>query len=261
MDNYQMETNQKVADYFVKHLVALIFNLKREDFRDVYVVTAFILEIKGQWFFITAAHCIEEIKKFTDYGGIIESTRIIDFFHSNANDDHPIPFPECYSQAILFNEIDEEIDLAIISVPNNVRALLIRNKIQAFSEKAWKEIPENFDALWLFGIPSELINKNDQKISMKPIGLHVYPSNVKPSGFIERKCPRIYGVVDLPDNVSSIRGMSGGPVLAFFDHKYWIFAVQSSWYENSRLIEAIPIKIFCEVISKHLDTVPESTCI
>lgn len=252
MENLQEGLKQNATAFFVKHMVAFVFNLQKDNFRNDFVVTAFILEVKKRWFFITAAHTIKYVNEYIQNGYVLNSTEVIDFFHYDAKDFNPIPFPGCIQNAVLLDQIDDDVDLAIIHVPPLIQGLLMANNIQSLDKTAWSAVPKNPEALWLFGVPSELIQKGEGNIIMRPIGLHVYPEKKKPKDFVVRKYPRFYGKVILPDNVTSLKGMSGGPLLAFFDHKYWVVAVQSSWWPNSKFIEAIPIQFLCDGISKFL---------
>ena len=61
----------------------------------------------------------------------------------------------------------------------------------------------------------------------------------------EKKGPRLYFDVALGAGVTSIKGMSGGPVFAL-QHvangklRYWLVGVQSSWLPDKRIVAVCP---------------------
>ncbi len=254
MNFYTNDNNQGLAAFLSKHIVAVILNLSKENLKFTFTVTSFVLEIQKNWFLVTSSHIFDKLDEYTQSGYAIDSSWLVDYFDVDAIDNHLIPFPDWVSKACRFDKIDAEMDIAIVPIHAHYQRLLEKNKIRPFDETTWNVIPDKVDAFWLIGLPSELINETDKKISMTPLGLHVYPTTDKPKNFIPSISPRFYGTVDLPEGIGSIKGMSGGPILQFYQGKYWVIAVQSSWWPDTRFIEAVPIKYIAQAVSKYLDS-------
>jgi hypothetical protein len=58
-------------------------------------------------------------------------------------------------------------------------------------------------------------------------------------------------IPELP--IDSIEGMSGGPIFGFrykdSELRYWIVALQSSWYQSSRVIFGCPLPTLASLLS------------
>jgi hypothetical protein len=62
-----------------------------------------------------------------------------------------------------------------------------------------------------------------------------------------------YGEVIMPQGLTDIDGMSGGPIFSFKRNdlgelKYWLYAVQSSWIKNKSLIAACLMTPFAQMV-------------
>jgi hypothetical protein len=88
----QLSTNHKDIDFFLKHIVPLVVTYSKENKKYTGVYTAFILSVRGRWFFITAGHCLQEIQSLKDCGYSIEKAVLLDGLRSSSFHNEPIPF-------------------------------------------------------------------------------------------------------------------------------------------------------------------------
>jgi hypothetical protein len=75
----------------------------------------------------------------------------------------------------------------------------------------------------------------------------------KPERFQDQTDPMFYGVVQPDDQVQSIKGMSGGPILGLKMNddgsaRYWFIAVQSGWYPSDRVVCATRLAAVREIL-------------
>jgi hypothetical protein len=243
-----MPTNDKLVSFFHRHVVPVFFTLQKGEDIQNFVVSTFVLSVADQWFLITAGHCIRDIETLMDHDGYkITRCHLIDSLGLGATHSEPIPFvyedayPTCLSD-------DYAFDYGVIMVSPYYKQLLQANNIKAITEEAWKKQPTKIDFYWLLGIPAELVKVNSEDIEIAPSFHSVKPVDQKPEGFTEVDAPLFYGRIVLGEGISSIKGMSGGPLFAFSENergelRYWLIALQSRWLPESHYIAACPTKL------------------
>jgi hypothetical protein len=243
-----MPTDDELVGFFQRHVVPVFFTFQKGQDTQSVVVTAFVLSVSDQWFLVTAGHCIRDIETLTDhYGYEITRCQLIDSLGLGATHPEPIPFvyenshPACLSD-------DYAFDYGVMALSPYYRQLLQTNNVQALTEEVWKKQPIEVDFYVLLGIPAELVKVNPASIEIAPTLHTVEPISQKPEGFTEVDAPLFYGRIVLGEGMSSIEGMSGGPVFAFHRNKkgelrYWLTALQSRWLPKSHFIAACPTKL------------------
>jgi len=251
-----METNDKLVGDLHKHVVPVLFTVQKEQDIQRFHITTFVMSISGQWFLITAGHCIQKVQEYLDSGYKIISSRLIDSLGTGAKCPNPIPFvykesyPECLSEKY-------ELDYGYMVLSLYYKRLLLANNVHALDEEVWKKQPAQVDCYKLLGIPSELVLVTSSNISITPSLLTVEVLKEKPDGFTEVNAPLFYGHINLGDGLESIKGMSGGPIFAFYKNKkgelrYWLTAIQSRWLPESSNIVACPAKRFGNILEEAL---------
>ena len=141
--------------------------------------------------------------------------------------------------------------------------MLTANKVQPFSEDAWKMQPVQVDFYLLMGVPYELVvvgadqDVNSALLQMTTTLIKVEPLREKPTEFPEIEGPLFYGHIALGEGVGSIKGMSGGPILAFqqMDNgelRYWVTALQSTWLPSSHYIKACYTKLLGDMLENNI---------
>ena len=248
-----MSPDKSVTDYFYKHIVPILFTFQKgEEYQNV-VVTAFVLSVFDQWFLITAGHCIAEIDKIRNESGYnLVRCKLIDCLGLDAANKLLIPFVyDALSPSRLSD--DYAFDYGVIRLSEYYKGLLIANNVRALDEEVWKEQPTKVDFYILLGIPAELVRTNSEIVSITPAMFQVDALKEKPEGFSDTDVPLFYGHVNLYDEINSVKGMSGGPIFAFYKNekgevRYWLTALQSRTLSKSHFIAACPTKLLGEFL-------------
>ena len=267
-----------MVGFFAKHMIGIAATQVHGDppVENVFLIAGFVASIKGEWFFVTAGHCLDDLEAAIKSTSI-ENVRLVDYMGQQAVDKSPIPFDYAGSLRDFHHDERTGVDAGFVHIRPFYRRQLEANGIVAHDEVQWKRQPGKFEAAWMMGIPSSTVRRRDEEsywFSTSMIPLEIVEST--PQNFIddspgdstdgERSLrdrlfyARFPDDIDLPKNErgdDDIRGMSGGPIFGFADSmgtpKYWIAAVQSCWYPRSRLIRGTPFPLIGDTMEKYLD--------
>jgi hypothetical protein len=126
--------------------------------------------------------------------------------------------------------------------------LLEKNNIRPLNEEVWKKQPPSPIGYALIGIPDSWVEFKKHEDVVNPILLFVEKVSDKLDIFEGDDFPFFYGKVDYPNNLLTLKGMSGGPIFAFQsgndkELRYWVIALQSTEYRETQYIKACPIGI------------------
>lgn len=243
--------NPNITNFFIKHVVAVAIKLENGSAKQEPLITASVLQASNRWFLITSAHWFNNIEQLLNLGYQITSIRLVDSLSSEAKFRMAIPFSVSNFTPIMLDDLDDEIDIAIIPLSLLYVELLKLNNIQALDESTWSEIPDQFDACWLFGLPAEFQKADNSHYSLKPLGLQVFLNGDYIKIPVGKKFPCFYGEVKTKGIINSIVGMSGGPILIYLNKKYWLIAIQTRWNQDTQIIEAIPINFLGRAINEY----------
>lgn len=250
-----MAENSELVGYFHKHLVPIFFSCQKDEHKQDFAFTAFVLSVRAQWFLITAGHCIKAVEQLIhEHGYKIVQCSLIDTMSLVAKHRHPVPFGYIGSNPIFLSE-NRDFDYGIIAVTDYYRRLLEANNVQPLNEKVWKKQPSKVDFYLLLGVPAELIKKDLSTVQITSTLLDVEMLDHRPEEFPESDEPLFYGRIKHGESLSSIEGMSGGPILGFYKNekgelRYWLIALQSRWLPTSRYIMACSTKLLGEFLEE-----------
>jgi hypothetical protein len=237
----------------MRHLVPVFFTFEKNDQSYSVVMTAFVLSVGEQWFLVTAGHCIREIEEITiKYGYRVAECCLIDSMGQDAKHFEPIPCTYASSYPTRLSE-DKSFDYGVMVLSAYYRKLLQKNNVLPLNEEVWKCQPSNPDFYFLLGIPGELVKANSKPVKIVTTLHQIEPISERPEGFSETDVPLFYGRIELGQGMTSIKGMSGGPIFAFQQDaqgqlRYWLIALQSHWLPRSHYIAACPTKILGDVL-------------
>lgn len=244
-------SKDEIAGYFNQHCVPIYIHInKGEDSHD-YVISSFVISIDDEWFLITAGHCLNKIEKIKEAGYKITKARFLDCGGLTAKHFLPIPFD--YDSSVIAHLGDDKYDYGIIHITKYYRNLMECNEIIALNEETWEKQPTNPDFYFLLGIPGQLTNVTEDKIQITTTLHTVTKCESVPDSFEKTDAPTFYGHIHLDDNLTSIVGMSGGPLFSFkrtdsSELKYWLCAVQSRWIPSEKLIAACLMNPFASLV-------------
>ena len=246
------------------------------------------------WFFVTAGHALEKLSKGVRHG-LVEKLSIIDYMSHIAQNKMPIPFSyEHAHEVALFNQ-ENGLDFGIYYLRDYYRNVMKPN-VTPLPESKWTRQPPHMPSsiYMMLGLPETLIDDSDPKIGLFKAYLfpverlgHV-PEQYLKNSYIKLSeshaairdslfYGRIPQWVVLPrtqEGRDDIRGMSGCPIFMFLEQDdatmYWIVALQSSWFPDTHVTQAMPVpdignymetflKILHDYYSKHMSQVRDST--
>jgi hypothetical protein len=171
---------------------------------------------------------------------------------------HGVPFPFEDDAWIVFDT--QDADIAATPLPFLIVDNLRAGGVFPIDESAWGTPPfDGYDHWLLTGIPAESYSGTENKhllkltiIPLSPTEPPVGASRISGGdleGAIVADFPALYGkIIDKPGldevSVKSVAGMSGSPVYGIKTVdgklKYWLLGIESSWFENSRIVKFNP---------------------
>jgi hypothetical protein len=251
MDSVQKADNDFIA-FFHRHLIPMVFVFKKGNVTTSFVITAFVLSVRGQWFLVTAGHCLQKVDEMKMEGYAIEKCYLMDSMGVGAK--HFEPFVFTYELAKpQYIPDSRELDYGIIPLSTYHQGLLSANNISPFSEDAWRIQPNKPESFALIGVPDEFLQRDNNNVGIVT-AINWIEECEKPESLPNTELPLFYGKITLHSNQRSIRGMSGGPIFAFEQingqYRYWLIALQSSWLDQSKIVIGCPTTFLGDVIDK-----------
>lgn len=124
-------------------------------------------------------------------------------------------------------------------------------------EELWDKQPYKPDYYFLLGIPNQLIKFDEDYINLYSTLHAIEPLEKKPPCFAAVSAPTFFGKIKLNNKMTSIKGMSGGPLFSLkktSDNQllYWLHGVQSRWVESEQYIAACLMTPFVRYIRQEL---------
>jgi len=247
-----------LRDTAAKHFVCMSFRATHPDGSKKFLyASCFLVEIEHFWFLVTAGHVITDIRK-----GQVAGTRFSDFaLHDRLAGNRfpfgvPIPFDD--DAWIVFDT--QDADIAATPLPGLIADNLKAGGISPIGEVAWGAPPfEKFDHWLLTGIPAESYERTDDqhllRLTIIPLEPTQPPTGLDPietqgvEDAIASDFPAQYGkIITQPGldqaYIANIGGMSGSPVYGLKAEdgklKYWLLGIESSWFEQSRIVKFHP---------------------
>ncbi len=261
-DHMQKRDGDLIA-YFMRHLVPIFFTFTKGSTSYSAAITSFVMSIADQWFLVTAGHCLKQIAdNITIHGYKITNCLLVDSLGIDAKHIEPIPFN--YESSHPTHIIDDaNFDYGFMILSPYYRRLLEKNNIQPLDEEVWKRQPSSVDFYAIIGMANELTTVTSESLETTPSLHRIIPLDNRPAIFPKTDIPLFYGRIVLGNALTSIKGMSGGPIFAFRQNaqgqlRYWLAALQSSWSPQTHYIVACPTKLLGDtlesILLKHRDS-------
>jgi hypothetical protein len=253
--NLSSNETSNVIDFFYNHIVLIEFGLRKKGKLKRFWVTAFVLSIKQNWFLVTAGHCLKEVDTAIRDEYELEYTTLHDYFGRDASYDVSVPLDYREAQKLI-DFTDAGTDFGLIGLDSHYINLLIKNNILPFSEDFWKVKVPGDATYCLIGIPTSGISDAENIADVQLHLVAIQKLEEKPAVFSQVTIPSIFGIIPHLQELASIEGMSGGPVIAMYKTEqdkfsYALIGVQSQWQPSSRIIQAPKIEYVVERLEKH----------
>jgi hypothetical protein len=263
--------------FFCRHLVAITGTAVRVDQKGNaigktkgFAYSGFIVSVRGTWLIATAGHVLQGFEK--ELGSIrLGPCHIVDTFGPGKISKHPIPFDLADAPKFYVHEdeddsvlrIDSEpvgLDFGIIALSSNNIQLLRANNIVPVSDENMRTAGNiALKSHLMIGFPDALqdlrvLDGGRVALDLAPVMAGVTELDPPPPDLPKTKYPRFVG--QLLDTVSiSIKGMSGGPIIGFAadQRKYWVAAIQSTWFPKTKITFGCPTPLFLELVEQAFD--------
>lgn len=241
--------------WFAKHFVHLECRVTLPDGKvQPWGFSGSIVEEGPEWFIVTAGHCLEQIKEYQSKGCTFSNWQLDDAAGINARFDRMGPFLLDGSlKGHLYDEASG-IDYATIHLRDMYKRQLQSNGIEPLGHDAWPKYHRAFDSFWLLGVPVATLYvgtspaqtwKGAHLMELDALTPSDVPSNLARATFGRHYFKIISGMDDVEPSVTSIVGMSGGPIFGVRTidrvRRYWWIGIQSTWDPDTRSVSASPV--------------------
>jgi hypothetical protein len=226
-----------------------------------------VICIRGTCSFLTAGHALKDLTASLESGDIVvESAVLADTFGPDAISEKPIPFDLLNEPRFFIDDTEEGLDFGLIALRPYYVALLAKHGIKALFEENWiAQHRVKFDAYAMLGLPEEFVSyeKDGTEIvgKVSPTMIWVKAIDIPPEGTKRTIYPRFIGKLDENLPLSSVVGMSGGPIFGFRygpPTAYWVVAIQSRWLKSQRVVFACPLPVLAELLTTWIDVLSKS---
>lgn len=240
---------------FMRHVVPIWLVLQKQGKEHSVLISSFVVSIQGDWFLVTAGHCLQEVEEQRSRGYRIERCHLVDNGSYESRFAESIPFD--FIGASPRHLGDDFFDYGVLAIADNTKSLLESNGIVAMSEDVWDKQPASPDRFLLLGVPASTVTATKDHAHFSAALLSVEEISPRPECFEPNNAPTFYGRIPSDEQLSDIAGMSGGPVFSLKrdtsgETKYWLHAVQSRWVKGPRLIAACRTTPFIRWIRESL---------
>lgn len=268
---------ERALEFFCRHLVVLCITYRLAGNESsskkplFFACSGILLCIRGHCSFLTAGHALKELTDLQSRGEIIiESAVLADTFGPDAICDRPIPLDFSNEPKFFIDDEKEGLDFGLIALRPYYVRLLAAHKIKALFEENWATQDRvQFDGHVMLGTPAEFVScelvgpGGDFQVigTVAPTMIGVRRLSEAPEGSPATRYPRFVGEVQQGLPLSSLEGMSGGPIMGFRNgppSSYWIVAIQSSWLKTRRVVFGCPIPVLAGLLTQWIDELAAS---
>ena len=244
--------------FMAKHFSALVLDyesLNRDGsvfHRGAFALSGFVIEIQGDWFWVTAGHCLNsELDERIEKRQLrLLGAQLMDCFGTGAV--HLAPIPMEYTPGMAFNLEPVGFDFALLPLNANQRRLLEANNVVPITRKNWLHQHElSFEQYKMLGVPeTEVYTSDDGNVELRTAIVHVQRTDEMDEpvdAFVGRLHPEV--------KIETIKGMSGGPIYGFRRDEsgnwyYHVVALQSKWNSARRTITGCSLPPFAEAVTR-----------
>ena len=216
----------------------------------IHVFSGFVVDVAGEWFYVTAGHILRDIQKAMNGSSIFDIWRLGDQTAGNRFNNAAIPYAFDPTHWFVLEDADVGLDYATTHLGGLYRQQLEAGGVTAIAKNAWSDHLTEHDHWALVGIPTETVSYDGKTvISARIVMAPLLPTDPPPLAE-QRAQNQFYArLADGSEQfVSDVVGMSGGPVIMLKKvegaWKYSVIGVQSGWYPSSRVVAVCPFSAF-----------------
>ena len=224
----------------------------------VHVFSGFVVDISGEWFYVTAGHILRDVRAAIDAGSAFDVWRLGDQSAGHNFKNTGVPYAFDIGQWLVIANQEAGLDYATVHVGGLYRQQLEAGGIVPFQLDAWSDHTVPHDRWALVGIPTESVAYDGNTLVTARIVVTPLTAASAPPSAGARAENQFYAKLDDDPQgiVKDLVGMSGGPIVMLKHDKFWkysIIGVQSGWYPSLRIIAACPIRSFIGALRPIVD--------
>jgi hypothetical protein len=224
-----------------------------------FCTSGFVIEYRGEWLWITAGHLLNDLdNELPRIGRRILQSQFIAGWNPNEGTVQHIPFE--YGTRVKYYVVDDDegTDLGMVHVSDVLKLALSEAGVVPLRNLSLPE--QAYEQYLVHGLPSkeqrldieESAYHIDYVASVMPVTFRVFPLTTESGGFAFTKRRRFIASVPAEVPLTTIDGMSGGPIYALTRETNgiccYLAAVQNEERQSSRTIAACPSDIFHEIL-------------
>jgi hypothetical protein len=218
----------------------------------VLVFSGFVVEIGGEWFYVTAGHILRDLRAAIESGSTFDVWRLGDQTTAGAKFRYTaIPYDFSLHEWAVVEDAEQGLDYAAVHLGGLYRLQLEAGGIVAIEKRAWGDHVSPADHWALAGIPSESVAYDGETvISARFVFVKLVPEGQPPPAAGKRADNQFYArlLEGSEEVVRDVDGMSGGPVVEVRwtegGWRYGVIGVQSAWYRSIRTVAVCPFSSF-----------------
>jgi hypothetical protein len=215
-----------------------------------FVLSGFLVDVEGVWFYITAGHILKDIRTSLDSGSTFDVWRLGDHTAGNKFKGVAIPYLFDIDLWLVIEDAEVGLDYAAVPLQDLYAKSLAAGGSVPIGKEAWGDHVTKYDFWALVGIPSETVEYDEETIITARVVLApIIPVNEPATAQIKAQNQFYARLADGSESfVKDVDGMSGGPIFALKKingvWKYAVIGVQSAWYRTTRTLAACPFSSF-----------------
>ncbi len=238
--------DQRVSKSLGRHLVTLsaVQQVPNDAKEHLVVFSGFVIEVLGEWMFVTAGHVLRDIRKAMSVGTVFDIWRFSDYTADGMFKTTGIPMDFDIDDWLWVYDDAVGLDVAAMPLRELYRKALEAGNVMPIPHGAWRSNEVEWKDWAVMGVPYESveydgiteISARAVMVALKPVLGDEIPEEPKPFKFYARLHDKSEQVV------SNVEGMSGSAIFAFDssseDWQYVVIGIQSSWWKSKRIISA-----------------------
>ncbi|KAB2920655.1 MAG: hypothetical protein F9K30_16125 [Dechloromonas sp.] len=235
-----------------KHFVTLscVQQLPEDSGEKILVFSGFVVDVSGEWFYVTAGHILRDIHTAISSGSSFDVWRLDDQTACNRFNGMAVPFAFDVKEWLVLRDEISGLDYAAVHLSNFYRRQLEAGGVTAIARSAWSDHATEHDYWVLVGIPSETVAYDGKTTitarvvvsPLTPAEAPAFAGEKAQNQFYAKPADGSEYFFNDPD------GMSGGPVFGLKKQRekwvYGVIGVQSAWYPTSRTLAVCPFSSF-----------------
>lgn len=248
----------RVAQTVGRHFVTLscVQRLPANLSEKILVFSGFVVDIAGEWFYVTAGHILKDIRLALAAGATFDVWRLDDQTAGNRFNGVAVPYSFDLVDWVVLEDAETALDYAAVHLGGLYRRQLAVGGVAAIANNARSDHVTDHDQWALVGIPSESVAYDGKTvITARVVVAPLIPTD-EPALAHDKAQNQFYAKLaeGYERVLNDIDGMSGGPIFTLKKvdgtWMYGVIGVQSGWYRTSKTLAACPFSSFGQALEK-----------